>query len=223
MQMRFRCVFIMLAMPALLGVFANAQGTPGIQSRKLGPATASSIAEAKLDPTFQTTKLDRVALLPFANASQYQEPAGIIAKKFVSQLSQLHPEFKFVPPEETINFISTAGLNDEFNVFLGDYLASGTAGKAFLDNLRNKLQIDAVLVGHITAYGQKQELGTFLGKPIMRYVYVVGVDMSLYRTTDGRKIWYGKDLIAAQNKNKLPEAADVISDVFARFFGRTPY
>jgi len=54
----------------------------------------------------------------------------------------------------------------------------------------------------------------------MRYVYVVGVDMSLYRTTDGRKIWYGRDLIAAQNKNKLPEAADVISDVFARFFGR---
>jgi hypothetical protein len=62
---------MMLAMPALFGLFANAQGTQGIQSRKLGPATASSIAEAKLDPTFQTTKLDRVALLPFANASQY--------------------------------------------------------------------------------------------------------------------------------------------------------
>src|ERR1035438_6685174 len=101
MQIRFRCVLMMLAMPALLGVLANAQGPQGIQSRKLGPATASSIAEAKLDPTFQTTKLDRVALLPFANASQYKEPAGIIAKKFVSQLSQLHPEYKFVPPDRS--------------------------------------------------------------------------------------------------------------------------
>jgi hypothetical protein len=204
-------------------VFANAQGTQGIQSRKLGPATASSIAEAKLDPAFQTTKLDRVALLPFANTSQYKEPAGIIAKKFVAQLSQMHSEYKFIPPDETINFISTAGLNDEFNVFLGDYLASTTARKDFLDDLRNKLQIDAVLVGHITAWGQINELGTFLGKPILRRVYVVGVDMSLYRTTDGRRIWYGKDLISAQNKAKLPEAADVMSDVFARFFGRTPY
>ena len=220
MHMRFRSVSIMLALSALLGVFANAQS---IQSRKLGPATASSIAEAKLDPAFQTTKLDRVALLPFANTSQYKEPAAIIAKKFVSQLSQLHPEYKFVSPDETINFISTAGLNDEFNVFLGDYLASGTARTGFLDNLRNKLQIDAVLVGHITAWGQKNEVGTFLGKPVLRKVHVVGVDMSLYRTTDGRKIWYGRDLIAASNQAKLPEAADVISDVFARFFGRTPY
>ena len=218
MQQQFRRM--LMAMLALLGVLANAQS---IQSRKLGPATASSISEAKLDPAFQTTKLDRIALLPFANTSQYKEPAAIIAKKFVSQLSQLHPEYKFVPPDETINFISTSALNDEFNVFLGDYLASSTARKDFLDDLRNKLQIDAVLVGHITAWGQMNEVGTFLGKPVVRRVYVVGVDMSLYRTTDGRRIWYGKDLIAAQNQAKLPEAADVISDVFARFFGRTPY
>ena len=47
--------------------------------------------------------------------------------------------------------------------------------------------------------------------------------MSLYRTTDGRRIWYGKDLIAAQNQDNLPQAAEAISEVFARFFGRLPY
>jgi hypothetical protein len=167
--------------------------------------------------------LDRVALLPFANTSQYKEPAAIISKKFVSQLSQLHAEYKFVAPDETINFVSSSGLNDEFNVFLGDYLASGTARKDFLDNLRAKLQIDAVLVGHITAWGEQKVKVTFLGKPAIRKMHLVGVDMSLYRTTDGRRIWSGKDLIAAQNEGKLLEAADVISDVFARFFGRTPY
>ena len=217
MHPRFQCLLMMLAMSALPQVFANAQ------SRKLGPATADSIQEAKLDPAFQTTKLDRVALLPFANTSQYKDPAAIISKKFVSQLSQLHAEYKFVPPEETINFISTSGLNDEFNVFLGDYLASGTARKDFLDSLRNKLQIDAVLVGHITAWGDKKVTVLFLGKPQLRKMHLVGVDMSLYRTTDGRRIWYGKDLIAAQNQGRLQEAAEVISDVFARFFGRTPY
>jgi hypothetical protein len=219
MHRQFQRAIMMLATLAPLGVFCSAQD---IASRKLGPDTLKSIREAKLDPTFQTTKLDRIALLPIANAAQYKEGASIISKNFVSQLSQLHAEYKFLPPDETMNFISTSGLNDEFNVFLGDYLASGTARKDFLDNLRTKLQIDAVLVGHITRWGEIWEVGQFLGKPVRRKVNVVGLDMSLYRTTDGRRVWYGRDLIAA-NKNKMPEAAQALSEVFARFFGRTPY
>lgn len=219
MQMRFRCVLIMLALPALLGVFANAQD---IASRKLGPETSKSIGEAKLDPAFQTTKLDRIALLPIANAAQYKDASSVISKNFVSQLSQLHAEYKFLAPDETMNFISTSGLNDEFNVFLGDYMTSGTARKDFLDSLRTKLQIDAVLVGHITKYGEIIEIATFLGMPGRRKVTVVGMDMSLYRTSDGRRVWYGRDLIST-NKNKMAEAAQTISEVFARFFGRTPY
>ena len=221
MQPRFRRVLMMLAMPALLGVFASAQD---IASRKLGPDTLKSIGEAKLDPAFQTTKLGRIALLPIANAAQYKEGASIISKTFAPQLSQLHAEYKFLSPDETMNFISTSGLNDEFNVFLGDYLASsgGTARKDFLDSLRTKMQIDAVLVGHITRWGEIWEVGLFLGKPVRRKVNVVGMDMSLYRTADGRRVWYGRDVIAA-NKNKMAEGAQALSEVFARFFGRTPY
>ena len=220
MHRKFQRVIMMLATMAPLGVFASAQD---IASRKLGPDTLKSIGEAKLDPAFQTTKLDRIALLPFANAAQYKEGASIISKNFVSQLSQLHAEYKFLPPDETMNFISASGLNDEFNVFLGDYLGSGTARKDFLDSLRTKLQIDAVLVGHITKWGEITEVGLFLGTRVVRKVNVVGLDMALYRPTDGRRVWYGRDLIAAQNKNKMPEAAQAISEVFARFFGRVPY
>jgi hypothetical protein len=219
MHRKFQRVIMMLATMAPLGVFASAQD---IASRKLGPDTLKSIGEAKLDPAFQTTKLDRIALLPFANAAQYKEGASIISKNFVSQLSQLHAEYKFLPPDETMNFISASGLNDEFNVFLGDYLGSGTARKDFLDSLRTKLQIDAVLVGHITKWGEITEVGLFLGARVVRKVNVVGLDMALYRTTDGRRVWYGRDLIST-NKNKMAEAAQALSEVFARFFGRTPY
>lgn len=134
-----RCALAMLAMPALLGTVANAQ------SRKLGPETTKSIQEAKLDPAFQTTKLDRVALLPFANTSQYREAAAIIPKNLVSQLSQLHSEYKFIPADETINFISKSQLDDQFNTFLGDYLTSGTARQDFLKILREQLQIERSL------------------------------------------------------------------------------
>jgi hypothetical protein len=213
---------MMLATLAPLGGIVSAQD---IASRKLGPDTLKSIALAKVDPAFQTTKLDRIALLPFANAAQFKDAASIISKNFVSQLSQLHSDYKFLSPDETINFISTSNLNDEFNVFLGDYLTSngGVARPDFLANLRTKLQIDAVLVGHVTKYGEIIEIRSFLGKPTRFKVSVVGVDMSLYRTTDGRRVWYGRDMIAAKNKNSLPDAAQAISEVFARYFGRTPY
>lgn len=217
MHSQFRHMLVILAMPVLLGTLATAQ------SRKLGPDTAKGIQEAKLDPAFQTTKLDRVALLPFANTSQYKEAAGIISKNFVSQLSQLHAEYKFIPPNETMNFISTSGLDDQFNVFLGDYLSSGIARQDFLNTLREKLQIDAVFVGKINAWGEMKERYMFLGRPMLRKVHVVGMEMTLYRTTDGRRIWEGKDLIAAQNQEKLQQAAEAISEVFARFFGRVPY
>ncbi len=220
MSRQFRRAITILALLASLGGLASAQG---LAARKLGPDTLKSIGEAKLDPAFQTTKLDRVALLPFANAGQYKDASSIISKNFVSQLSQMHPEYKFVSPEEMMNFISNAGMNDEFNVFLGDYLGSNVADKSFLDSLRDKVHADAVLVGHVTKWGEETVSVLFLGRPMPRKLTVVGLDMSLYRTTDGRCVWYGKDLIAAPNKTKLQDAAEAISEVFARYFGRVPY
>jgi hypothetical protein len=72
MNQRLRCALATLTTWALLGLPAQAQ------SRKLGPETAKSIQEAKLDPAFQTTKLNRIAVLPFANTQQHREAAAII-------------------------------------------------------------------------------------------------------------------------------------------------
>lgn len=222
MEPSFRRIFRVLALSMAFGGWTHAQD---VKARKLGPDTAKSIGAAKLDPAFQTTKLNRVAVLPFANTAQHRDPATLISTQLVAQLSQLHPEYKFIPPDESINFVSSSGLNDEFNVFLGDYLASGTARKDFLDNLRNKLQIDAVLVGHITSWGKSNVPLTYRGRLTgkTRRIFLIGVDMNLYRTADGRRIWYGKDVIAPKNEAQLQQAGEVIGEVFARFFGRTPY
>lgn len=194
---------------------------PSAQRRKLGPETAKSINEAQLDPAFQTTKLDRIAVFPFANTAQFKDAAGILSKNLVAQLSQKQPDYKLVPPDELMNFVNTAKLDDQFNVFLGDYQAAGTAGQNFLETLRSKLQVDAVLVGKIIGYG---EITARRGIPgFSRKEYVVGLEMGLYRTTDGRKIWSGKDEIAGKRPEDLQQAAQVIAEVFARFLGRVAY
>lgn len=193
------------------------------QSRKLGPDTAKSISEAKLDPAFQTTKLDRVALLPWANTAEYKDAAKIISQNFVAQLSQMHSDYKFIPPEDIMNFVSRSHLDDQYNIFLGDYLNSGAARPDFIATLRDQLQIDAVFVGKITEWGQQEQTGISLGRVVKRKVWAVGMETGLYRTTDCRMIWFGKDSISVSKQDQLTEAAQTLSEVFARFFGRPSY
>jgi hypothetical protein len=191
------------------------------QSRKLGPDTAKSIQEAKLDATFQTTHIDRIALVPLASTTDSKDAVSIISKNLVAQLAQLHPEWKVVPPDELMNFVAASKLDDQFNMFFGDYLASGTVRQDFVDILRGKLQVDAVFVGTITAYGQTGKTG--LGGVFGGKSSVVSLEMGLYRATDGRRIWYGKDSITPKDAKDLPHAAEAIGEVFARFVGRRGY
>jgi hypothetical protein len=212
-----------LRTPRFLPLFLAILAVPLVaQSRKLGPDVAKAIQEATVDPAFQTTKLDRIALLPLANTAQFREASVIVSKNLVEQLAQKHPEYKVVPPDEIINFVSKSNLDDGFNVFLGDYLSAGTARRDFLDTLHSKLQIDAVLLGRVVGYGETKNTRS-VKNPFSKKEYLVGLEMSLYRVTDGRRIWSGKDAIAAQRPDDLPEAAKAIGEVFARFLGRLPY
>lgn len=184
----------------------QAQGT-------LGPETKRSIREAKLDPAFQSTvPLAQIALLPFANTGQFQECSTVISKNLLEQIGQKHPEYKLIRPDDLMNFAVSNRILDDFNVFLGDYLESGTARQDFLSTLGTKLKVDAVLLGKLIGCGSNR------GKS-----YVIEMEMALYRVKDGRRIWWGKDSTVDQRLLTLPESAQDIADVFARFLGRSGY
>jgi len=195
----------------------------GAQSRRLGPDTAKAIQEATLDPTFQTTTIERIALVPLASTGDSKDAVNVVAKNLVSQLSQVHPEYKVIPPDELMNFVTTSKLDDQFNMFFGDYESSRTVRQDFLSVLRDKLHVDAVFIGTITAYGEAKSTDRIRKFIPGRKDNVVSLEMGLYRTSDGRKIWSGKDSIAAQQATDLPHAAEAIGEVFARFIGRRAY
>lgn len=204
-------------------VLAIVMGLPGLsnaagQTRRLGPDTARSILDARVDPAFQTTKLDRVAVAPIANTIQFRDGARLVSKSLVAQLAQLQPNVKLVPPDELMNFVSSSKMDDAFNVFLGDYL-EGSVRPDFLGALKLKLQVDAVLLGRMTAYAGVAIDPSKCG----RGGRDVGLQMGLYRVSDARRIWYGEDCITALRVDDLQDAAGVIGEVFARFFGRLPY
>lgn len=218
--MRLSCQIFIISLSLGL-VFGG--DSASAQSRRLGPDTAKSIQEATLDPTFQTTRIERIALVPLGSTGDAKDAVTVVAKNLVSQLSQIHPEYKVIPPDELMNFVTTSKLEDQFNMFFGDYSSSRTVRQDFIKILRDKLQVDAVFIGTITAYGEAKATGG-IGRFIPgKKDNVVSLEMGLYRTNDGRRIWFGKDSIAAQQAKDLPHAAEAIGEVFARFVGRRAY
>ncbi|MCA1791922.1 MAG: hypothetical protein LC667_19370 [Thioalkalivibrio sp.] len=207
-----------------LGLLFNAAPVEA-QSRRLGPETANSIQEAKLDPTFQTTQIKRIVLVPLANTGggDAKDAGNVVARNLVAQLAQFHPEYEVIPPDELMNFVTTSKLDDQFNMFFGDYLSTGTVRRDFIDILRDKLKADAVFIGEITAYGETKATGGARRFIPGKKESVVSLKMGLYRTSDGRLIWSGRDSIAAQQASDLPSAAEAIGEVFARFLGRRAY
>jgi hypothetical protein len=201
------------------GVGASAGAQKG---RKLGPDTAKAIQEATLDPTFQTTPLVRIALVPLVGPDEAKDAKDIVARNLVAQLSQIHPEYTITTPVELMEFIVRSKLDDHFNMFLGDFLSAGTVRPDFIATLKNQLQIDAVCIGTMTAYGQTKASGGF-GGLLGKKDNVISLEMALYRSSDGRRIWSGKDSIIAPNEKDLPRAAEAIGEVFARFVGRRAY
>jgi len=208
-----RVVCTMLAVAALSIGASNEMRAQNQPVRKLGPDAVASIQEAVPDPAFATTTINRIAVLPFANRMEYKDAADIISKRLVSQLGQLQPQYKVTSPEELINFLTEAKLEDSFNVFLGDFLNDNVAKQPFLGTLKAKLDIDAVLLGRITSYGIAKS--GLLGRQ-----YIVGVELGLYRVSDARRIWIGRDRLAASKATALPQAAEAVGEVFARFLGR---
>jgi len=209
---RVRRHVVLAAAVSLATVGAGAQSKP----RPLGPDVASSIAEARVDPAFQTTTLKSIAVMPFANRMDYGEAADIITKRLVQKLIEWRGnDYKFLAPEELVNFFLKEKLEDPFNVFLGDYLDNNSARTDFLTTMRTRLGVDGVLLGKVIEYGSSSGGGLFSSRQ-----YLVGIELGLYRVSDGRRIWLGKDTIVARRAEALPEAAEKIGEVFARFLGR---
>ena len=215
---------IVVASFGLAALVLNGPSASAQQSRKLGPEIAKAIQEATLDPTFQTTPIARIALVPLASTGNVKDAPVIVAKILVAQMAQLHPEYVVISPDELMNFVTTSKLDDQFNMFFGDYSTLRTVRQDFFTILKDKLKIDAVFVGTITSYGEtnsRSGVGSVLG--IGKKDLVVSLEMGLHRVSDGRKIWSGKDAILARKAEDLPRAAEAIGEVFARFVGRRAY
>lgn len=187
---------------------------------------AIPIQKARLDPAFSTTNIKLIGLLPFSNAIEYED-SYVLYRNLISKFNSKHPEYTIISPEEIMSKISSAGLSDDFNVFLGDYTNTGVANPDFLIKIKKILNVDAVLFGNIIAMGTHSYNARRKSFLTGKYYIVtitenrVGINLSCFRGKDGRLIWQGEHITSG--KEDLSALADTLAMVFANYFGRRSY
>jgi len=185
------------------------------------------IQEAKAELIFSSTKNMRtIGLLPFSNAIEYDDSnTHALYVNLIDKFRSKHPEYSIISPQEINSKIVSNRLSDEFNIFLGDYINTGVAGRHFIKTLKKILNLDAILLGKIQAmgpYSYKQRHYGSISKRVWyttEYVNTLGISLSCYRVKDGRKMWEGKHIL--REKAGLPELSTKLATIFATYFGRS--
>jgi hypothetical protein len=193
------------------------------EQQRLGPKGRQTILDARVDQSFASTPLKRVFFLPFGNAIDYQEGAMILAENFLGAMHQKHPDIIIVNPEETNKIIQDQKLGDLYRTFLGNYNNTGVATMPFLQALWGTGQVDGILIGKILGFGVMKQTTTWGGFSWSKNKAVVGMEITLLRTKDGRELWWGTHGVQGEKSENVRDLAKIVGDVFAAYFGRLPY
>ena len=209
---------LLLPTAALLSIAAVSA-----QRRRLGPKDRDTILDARLDPGFASTALNRLIFLPFSNELDYPDGAMILAENFISAMRQKHPDVTIVAPEDTKQLIQDQKLSKDYRTFLGNYMTTGVATMPFLEALGRTGRVDGILIGRILAFGVIKQTTYFGGISWSKNKSVVGMEITLCRAKEGRELWWGTHGVQGDKSETVRDLAKVVGVVFAVYFGRLPY
>ena len=191
--------------------------------RRLGPKNRDTILDARLDPGFTSTTLNRLILLPFGNELDFPEGAMILAENLLGAMRQKHPDIVIVAPQEAKQLIQDQKLSNEYRAFLGNYATTGVATKSFLESLGRTGGADGILLGRILGFGVLRQTTTFGGISWSKNKAMAGMEIALLRTKDGRELWWGTHGVQGEKNENVRDLAKVVGDVLGTYFGRPPY
>jgi len=204
-------------------VILVAIGAASSEQRRLGPKDRLTILDARVDPGFASTPLSRLIFLPFANELDYSEGAMILAENFLNAMRQKHPDITIVGPQDAKQLIQDQKLGNDYRAFLGNYQNTGVATMPFLEALGRTGQVDGILLGRILGFGVVKQTTQFGGISWSRNKAIVGMEITLLRTKDGRELWWGTHGVQGEKSENVRDLAKIVGDVFGAYFGRTPY
>lgn len=206
-----------------LTIIVVSMAVVGSAQRRLGPKDRDTILDARVDPGFVSTPLSRLVFLPFGNELDYPEGAMILTENFLGAMRQKHPEISIVGPQDAKKLIQDQNLSDDYRIFLGNYMNTGVATTPFLQALGGTAQVDGILMGRVLAFGVTKQTTQWAGISWSKNKAIVGMELTLLRTNDGRELWSGTHGVQGDKNENVKDLAKTVGDVFATYFGRLPY
>ncbi|MCC7007281.1 MAG: hypothetical protein IT184_00535 [Acidobacteria bacterium] len=197
------------------------------QPVRLGPKVRARILDSKVDPSFSSTTIKRVLLLPFANELDYPEGAQLLEANLLSEMQRTTPDLTIQSSQATLQLLRERNLSERYRLFVGNYLNTGVATTDFLVELGKVGQADGILMARVLEFAERTtrtRISTGFGIiQWSRSRAVVGMDLRLLRTRDGRELWWGVHAMQGERVETVRDLARGVGEVIARYFGRPPF
>ena len=171
------------------------------------------------DPSFSTTQLSFIAVLPLQNTRLGPQVAIDLNRGVVQELSRRNPNLRIMGPAEAQEKLSSAGLIESYSQFLRDYGTSGLLNKAVLMKLGDALCVDAVLQGDISQLEQQDGVYGYIRaytKLTLRY--------SVISLKSGVVLWESSVTVKKQTTTlgKAPEIEEVVPSAQSTLIEQMP-
>ncbi len=149
-----------------------------------GCAGSSASINTYVDPSFDGTNLNRIAIFPIKNTKIAPSEAQQLNRDISQAISQRKSSIVIVSSAEVIDILNQKGLADDWARFIDNYNSSGVPNSSLLKKIGEVLGVDALLQGEIVniqqmdgAYGRNK--GTT--RVTVRY--------SMMGTSSGKLLW----------------------------------
>ena len=128
-----------------------------------GCAASSASINTYVNPSFDGTKLNRIAIFPIKNTKIAPSEAQQLNRDLSQAINKRKPSMVIVSSAEVIEILNQKGLADEWARFIDNYNSSGIPNSTLLKDIGEVLGVDALLQGEIVniqqmdgAYGRNK-------------------------------------------------------------------
>ncbi len=114
-----------------------------------GCVTSGFRLNSYVDPIFNLSKINKIALFPMENSDFSFSEERILDTKVITALHSKNPEIEIMSSYTTINLLNAYNLTQVWSNYLYNYDSSGLQSKHDLFLSWETLKIDAILFGEI--------------------------------------------------------------------------
>lgn len=150
----------------------------------IGCAVSSASINTYVEPGFNGSSLNRIAIFPIRNTKIAPSEAQQLNRDISQAINKRKPSMVIVSSAEAINVLNEKGLADEWARFIDNYNASGIPNAGVLKDIGQALGVDAILQGEIVNIQQRD--GVYGGN---KGTTRVTVRYSMMGVQSGKLLW----------------------------------